>query len=262
MKITLEILSRFLLEDDKPSVETKLTIINQPNIRMDKDNHKAASKLKDSISRLVDKPVHLTITDNTSSMLTVKASNSGYHMRLHHMFLEADTPVLKSLARFITSRNRKPPSALKEFVNANSYKIREAVPRTRRNVLCSAGRYFDLKHLFDQVNREYFNNEVDCSITWGARRRVRGQNSIKLASYSETTRTIRVNPVLDKGYVPKYVIEGIIHHEMLHHYLGVEIHNGRKIAHSRTFRQLESRYQHYTRLKAWKEKNVHRLLGR
>jgi hypothetical protein len=79
----------------------------------------------------------------------------------------------------------------------------------------SKGRFFDLNTLFDQVNGEYFANEIDCPITWGANRRVRNQNSIKLASYSDRTKTIRVSPALDKSYVPKYVIMGIVYHEML-----------------------------------------------
>ena len=225
-----------------------------------KDN--AALQLQDSISRLVNRPVHLTITDNTHSMLHVRHSSAGYRLRLHHMFLGADSKVLKSLARFIKGPSRKPPPSLRQFVKTSSHKIGKTSPETRRIKLRSAGRFFDLKELFDQVNREYFANEIDCPITWGANRRVRNQNSIKLASYSDRTKTIRVHPALDKRYVPRSVIMGIVYHEMLHHHLGVEHHNGRKIAHTRRFRQLEARYRHYHRLKAWKEKNLHRLLGR
>jgi hypothetical protein len=229
---------------------------------MDKLNQKALAHLQKNLSRLARKPVYLTITDNTHSMIHIRRSNNGYKVRLHHMFLEADTEVLNSLARFVKSRNRKAPSLLRNFVAANSNKIRQTPRKARRTVLRSKGRFFDLKALFDQVNREYFENKIDCPITWGARKRVWKQNSIKLASYSDRTKTIRVNTALDKRYVPKYVLKGIIHHEMLHHYLGVEIRNGRKIVHSKTFRQLESRYRHHHKLQAWKERNLHRLLGR
>jgi hypothetical protein len=44
--------------------------------------------------------------------------------------------------------------------------------------------------------------------------------------------------------------------------LGIEQRNGRKIAHTRKFRQLEQRYHHCEKLQAWKEKNLYRLLGR
>jgi hypothetical protein len=229
---------------------------------MEKFNRKDVTHLQENLSRLVKKPVHLTVTDNTHSMIHIRPSNSGYKMRLHHMFLEADTGVLNSLARFVKSRNRKAPSVLRSFVTANSHKIKRSPRKSRQTIVRSKGRFFDLDALFGQVNREYFANEIDCPITWGANRRVLNQNSIKLASYSDRTKTIRVHPALDKSYVPKYVIMGIVYHEMLHHHLGVEHRNGRKIAHSKRFRKLEARYRHYHRLQAWKERNLHRLLGR
>jgi len=229
---------------------------------MEKFNRKDVTHLQENLSRLVKKPVQLTITDNTHSMIHIRPCNSGYKMRLHHMFLEADTEVLNSLARFVKSRNRKAPSVLRGFVAANSHKIKQSPRKSRQTIVRSKGRFFDLNALFDQVNGEYFANEIDCPITWGANRRVRNQNSIKLASYSDRTKTIRVHPSLDKSYVPKYVIMGIVYHEMLHHHLGVEHRNGRKMAHTKRFRQLEKRYLHYDMLQAWKKKNLHRLLGR
>ena len=229
---------------------------------MEKFNRKDVTNLQQNLSRLLTKPVHLTITDNTHSMIHIRPSGSGYKVRLHHMFFEADTEVLNSLTRFVKSRNRKAPSVLRSFVANNSDKIKQSPRKSRQAIVRSKGRFFDLDALFDQVNHEYFANQIDCPITWGANRRVRNQNSIKLASYSDRTKTIRVHPSLDKSYVPKYVIMGIVYHEMLHHHLGVEHRNGRKIAHTRRFRQLEQRYLHYHKLQAWKEKNLHRLLGR
>jgi len=223
---------------------------------------KALSNLEKSLRRLVKRPIHLTITDNIHSMIHIRTSNSGYRVRLHHMFLEADAEVLRSLARFISGRNKKAPSPIRNFVAANHNKIRKAPAKARRTILRHNGRHFNLQELFEQVNREYFSSKIDCHITWGARRLVRRQNSIKLASYSDKTKIIRINPLLDRSCVPKYVITGIIYHEMLHHYLGVESRNGRKMAHTKRFRRFEERFRHYHNLQAWKEKNLHRLLGR
>ena len=229
---------------------------------METFNRKDAIHLQEKLSSLVKKPVRLTVTDNTHSMIHIRPSNSGYKVRLHHMFLEADTGVLNSLAGFVKSRNRKAPLVLRSFVNANTHKIKKTPRKSRQIIVRSKGRFFDLNALFDQVNGDYFANKIVCLITWGTKRRVRNQNSIKLASYSDRTKTIRVHPALDKSYVPKYVIMGIVYHEMLHHYLGVEHRNGRKIAHSKRFRQLEQRYLHYHKLQAWKKKNLNKLLGR
>ena len=220
------------------------------------------SNLEKSLLRLVKRSIHLTITDNIHSMIHIRLSNSAYRVRLHHMFLTADTKVLKSLAHYIEGRNKKAPSLLRDFVASNHHKIRKAPAKPRRTIIRHNGRHFNLKELFDQVNRKYFANRLNCEITWGARRLVRRQNSIKLASYSDRTKIIRIHPVLDRSYVPIYVITGIIYHEMLHHYLGVESLNGRKMAHTKRFRQLEKRFRHYHNLQAWKEKNLHRLLGR
>jgi hypothetical protein len=223
---------------------------------------KGLSELEKSLLRLVKKPIRLTITDNIHSMIHISSSNSGYSVRLHHMFLEADPEVLRSLARFINGRKKKAPQLLRDFVASNHNKIRKAPAKPRRNILRHDGEHFNLKELFDQVNQEYFANKIDCHITWGARRLVRQQYSIKLASYSDRSKIIRINPVLDRSYVPEYVVTGIIYHEMLHHYLGVESRNGRKLAHTKRFRQLELRFRDYHNLQAWKEKNLHRLLGR
>ena len=218
--------------------------------------------LEKSLLRLVKRPIRLTITDNTHSMIHIRPSNSGYSVRLHHMFLEADQEVLGSLACFINGRAKKAPRLLRDFVASNHSKIRKTPAKYRKTVIRHNGRYFNLKELFDQVNQEYFANKIDCHISWGARRVVRKQNSIKLASYSDRTKIIRINPVLDEGYVPEYVVTGIIYHEMLHHYLGVRSRNGREVAHTKRFRQLEQRFRYYADLQAWKEKNLHRLLGR
>jgi hypothetical protein len=223
---------------------------------------KALANLEKSLFHLVEKPIRLTLTDNLHSMIHIRPSKSGYRVRLHHMFLQADKEVLKSLARFISGRKQKAPSLLRDFVASNHNKIRKAPRKPRRTILRHNGLHFNLKKLFDQVNQEYFANKLDCYITWGARRLVHRQNSIKLASYSDRTKIIRISPVLDRSYVPKYILTGIIYHEMLRHYLGVESRNGRKMAHTKRFRRFEQRFRHYHKLQAWKEKNLYRLLGR
>jgi predicted SprT family Zn-dependent metalloprotease len=222
----------------------------------------SGEELQEIISRLVARPVALTITDNSHAMITVRWSNPGYRVRLHHMFLEANPAVLKALAGFIGSRSRQAAPVLRQFVATNSGKIKKRTPRPRRAPLRTAGRYFDLREILGQVNREYFAGQVDCGISWGSARRIRSQGSIRLGTYSEQTRTIRVNPRLDRSFVPRYLIEGIVYHEVLHHLLGTTPVRGRKVAHSPAFRRLESRYSHHAQVQAWIKEHRHRLLGR
>jgi hypothetical protein len=219
-------------------------------------------ELQEIIARLVARPVAVTITDNSHAMITVRWSNPGYKVRLHHMFLEADPPVLKALAGFIGKRSRRPSSILRDFVTTHAEKIKRVPARTRRTAVRTVGRHFDLREIFALVNREYFDGQVDCRISWGTRTRVRPRCSIRLGTYSEQTKTIRVNTRLDRSSVPRYVVEGIVYHEMLHHLLGTTPVKGRKVAHSPAFRRLEARYLHHTRVQAWIKAHRDRLLGR
>ena len=222
----------------------------------------SAEELQEIISRMVARPIDLTITDNSHAMITVRWSNPGYKVRLHRMFLEADPPVLEALAGFIGRRRREASPIIRQFVAASSGKIRRTAPRPRRIALRTAGRYFDLREIFARVNREYFAGQVDCGISWGSNRRVRSQCSIRLGTYSEQTRTIRLNARLDRSFVPGYVIEGIMYHEMLHHLLGTTSVRGRQVVHSPAFRRLESRYPHHARVQAWIKAYRDRLLAK
>jgi predicted metal-dependent hydrolase len=219
-------------------------------------------ELQEIIARLVARPVAVTITDNSHAMIMVRWSNPGYTVRLHHMFLEANPQVLKALAGFIGKRSRRPSSILRDFVTAHAEKIKRAPARMRRTAVRTAGRYFDLREIFALVNREYFNGQVDCRISWGTRTRVRPRCSIRLGTYSEQTKTIRVNPHLDQSFVPRYVLEGIVYHEMLHQLLGTIPVKGRKVAHSAAFRRLEARYPYHGQVQAWIKTHRDRLLGR
>jgi hypothetical protein len=219
-------------------------------------------ELQQILARLVAKPVAVIITDNSHAMITVRWSSPGYTVRIHHMFLEAGAPVLKALAGFIGKRSGRPSAILRDFVAARTDQIRKAPGRMRRIAVRTVGRYFDLEDIFGRVNREYFNGQVDCRITWGTRTRARPRHSIRLGTYSEQTKTIRVHPHLDQGFVPPYVVEGIVYHEMLHHLLGTTPVKGRKVAHSPVFRRLECRYPYHGQVQAWIKAHRDRLLRR
>lgn len=222
----------------------------------------SAAELQESLSCLVAKPVHLTITDNSHSMISVQGSDRGYRVRLHHMFLGADDTVLKALAAFIASPGQKAPVTLKKFVDNHAAKIKTPASRPRRPAPRPAGGHFNLEEILKYLNREYFQGQINCSISWGRQRKARPRRTIRLGSYSEQTRTIYINPVLDREYVPAYVISGVVYHEMLHNFLGTESRNGRNISHSQEFRRLESRFADHYRMQKWIDKNRERLLGK
>jgi hypothetical protein len=116
--------------------------------------------------------------------------------------------------------------------------------------------------MFDHLNDTYFQGMVDASITWARRSKpATGQRaSIKLGTYCADKKLIRIHPTLDRSWVPRYFIEYIIFHEMLHHMMPMPVRDGRRELHSPEFRQGEQRYRNYVRALAWEAQHIGRLL--
>lgn len=221
------------------------------------------SVLKDRLEHLLSKPLSLTLTDNTRSMISVHRNLPGYEVRLHHMFLEADESVLKSLAQYISGRDPKGVTkSLRAFIKLNQTKIR-SIPRPeerRKPNIMPRGRRYHLQGVFERLNREYFECRLDCQISWGYRRRRPGRRTIRLGSYCRKHRLIRINPILDNAFVPAYVIEHIVYHEMLHHCLGVQKKNGRRILHGEIFKERERKFAYRSKARVWLKRHLPTLV--
>ena len=219
--------------------------------------------LKKRLSHLLKAPLSLTVTDNRRSMISVRRKDAAYLLRLHHMFLDANEAVLTSLVQYISGGNsRQVKGDLQVFIEKHASKIRKPPrpSRARHGKILTQGRYFDLQKAFSRLNRDYFQNRVDCRITWGARRRKTGKGSIRLGSYSQQTKTIRINPILDRASVPAFVVDQIIHHEMLHHALGFVGKNGRRLVHHQRFRELEQGFLRYEDARLWLKRHLPGLM--
>jgi len=178
------------------------------------------------------------------------------------MFLDADKTVIKALARYIASRNRHDNKSLNEFIKKNEWKIKRIPVRSKPNhpTIRVQGEYFNLQKSFQRLNKKYFNDQIDCLITWGPRRKRARRKYIRLGSYSFKTSTIRINPALDKHFIPGYVIDSIVFHEMLHHFLGNQKKDGRRLSHHPSFKRAEQQFSHFNDAKLWIKRNLNKLL--
>lgn len=118
----------------------------------------------------------------------------------------------------------------------------------------------DLEALRDDLARRYFEQTVDIPVCWG--RETHGRRSMTFGSYDFRHQRIRIHPRLAQPDVPGYFVEAVLFHEMLHHVLGYERSRGRRVLHSRRFRDWESRYEHAEQARHWQTENLPRLLGR
>ena len=86
------------------------------------------------------------------------------------------------------------------------------------------------------------------------------RRAIKLGTYSATERLIRIHPVLDKPWVPRYFVCFVIYHEMLHHVMPTTVVGGRRVLHPPLFQARERFFRDFERAMAWERAHLHRLL--
>jgi len=219
--------------------------------------------MEQRLRSILNLPAVITVTDNTRSMISVRRKTLAYHVRLHHIFLDADEGILKALSEFISGNSRRSLKIIKDFIREQSLNIRQKAAPAKRNArIRHQGRYFNLLDSFKSINNSYFEGGIDCSITWGRRMGHSRCRSVRLGSYSPSGNIIRINPILDREFVPQYVVDSITYHEMLHRRLGFKYAEGRRLSHYGEFKEMERNYIHYDKAKLWIKKNLNLLTGK
>ncbi len=102
------------------------------------------------------------------------------------------------------------------------------------------GVFYNLDQIFQQLNRCYFQEKLQALTSWNHK-----QSRTFLACYDPAHQTIAVNPQLDDLSIPKWVLEYVVFHEMLHVALDGYSSNGRWIIHHKRFHEAEKRFPHY-----------------
>jgi hypothetical protein len=119
------------------------------------------------------------------------------------------------------------------------------------------GRVWDLRELFDAMNTGYFEGGLpEPMLGWTMR-----PLTYRWGWYSSMVLPhglIVLNRLLDDDRVPRFVLEGTMHHEMLHMVLDPEVANGRRVVHTSAFRDLERRFPGHSELRP----EYRRVLGR
>lgn len=208
-----------------------------------------------------DGPVALHINDNVHSILAFSRRGEQLRARVHHMFLDAPAAIQEALVRYAVSNDRVASQTLGLFIANHQYRIRASRPPL--HPLHTKGENHDLLSIFQRVNERYFGSAHDALITWGrhSARRTPGKprKSLKLGSYSAVERLIRVHPVLDQAWVPRYFIEYVVYHEMLHHVIPAS-RGPRALLHPPEFREQEALFHAYERAIRWEREHLTRLL--
>lgn len=112
--------------------------------------------------------------------------------------------------------------------------------RGRKQIDSAQGRVYDLNAIFDELNQRFF---------WGllARPRMtwsRAQSRAALGHYDPAHNAIMVSRVFDSPRVPRYAIDYLVYHEMLHLRHPVKVRSGRRSVHGKEFQADEKLFPH------------------
>jgi hypothetical protein len=205
------------------------------------------------------RPVLLSVTDNYRQMISSSLRGGVLLARVHHMFLDAPAVVQEALVKYMVDHDRDASLVVGQYIDQNGHRIRASRPVS--TPLLTQGKTHDLLDLFRSLNNKYFGGTVDALITWGKRPSARKpRRTIKLGSYSAIERLIRIHPVLDRSWVPRYFVSYVIYHEMLHHEIPARRIEGRRMLHPPAFIARERLFRHFDRAIAWERAHVGRLL--
>lgn len=207
------------------------------------------------VGERLGRPVRVTPTENTACFIRYRhARDGGVDLRVHRIFLSAPDTTLADIAAFVASADRRALGRLRaifaRYADGLSLPVEREALRTR-------GQHFDLQAIFDRLNARFFDGTIRADITWGRTPGRRVARRLQLGCYSHPHRLIRINPRLDHPRLPLYVMEDLIHHEMLH-----QLFAGRGgPVHSREFRAAEARYPRHREACAWIRRHF-RLIAR
>ena len=176
---------------------------------------------------------------------TIRLREGHLIVRLSDLLQAAPPSVHEAIAHILLAKLYRKPI---ERAHAHRYRVytqSEVVlrqteqtrqTRGRKQITTAVGRYYDLDEVFESVNLRFFYGLLGRPVlTWSnhAARRLLGH-------YDAAHNTIMISRVFDGPRVPRYAIEYLMYHEMLHLKHPVKVRGGRRCVHPREF-QLEER---------------------
>lgn len=223
--------------------------------------YERASEWSHVLAARLGQSVRLVVTDNRSTMLSSRPKDGRLEVRLHHMFLTAEENILVAVADYLSDSCARAAATIDRFIEAN--RSRFIAPGRPQSELRTEGEHHDLRALLDDLAQRHFGGRADVRITWGKQvRPKRRQRSLQLGTYLPDERLIRIHPVLDQPWVPRFFVEAVVFHEMLHHAMPAVVKDGRRHYHTNAFRKRERSFEYHAAAERWQEENLWRLLRR
>lgn len=203
----------------------------------------------------------------TSLKHTARIRNQIVYVRLSDQILGADREVFESLSHVLMAQlfGRRCPRRFEEkydaygskLVNSNDYL--ETLKKQKKVFSGPLGRVYDLNEILHRVSNEYFEGRfLDVTIGWSKRKAL-----TRIGHYDSVHHVIVISKVLDDVYVPEFLVEYIVYHELLHVKHPMQFHTDRRsVIHSRAFKIDEKKFKRFDESEKWLKESLPKLIRR
>jgi hypothetical protein len=192
----------------------------------------------------------------TSLNTTIRLREGRIHASLSDLLEGAPEPVLRAIAHILLAKLYRKPVDEAQARRYRRFTTSEAVVRQselirqtrgRKRIGSAQGEHYDLDEVFESLNRQFFHGLMGRPVlTWSEVKATR-----LLGHYDPAHNTIVVSRVFDRKGAPRFAIEYLMYHEMLHLKHPVKQKNGRRCVHSRAFQEEEKLFPELERAKAY-----------
>jgi hypothetical protein len=186
----------------------------------------------------------------------IKIREGRLQVRLSDLLEGAPENVIESIAHILLAKIYRKPiesahtTRFRRYVSshdmrAKSHLLRQV--RGRKRIGSAKGIVYHLEDMFDELNLRFFHGLLARPrMTWS---QVRSRRS--LAHYDPAHNAIVVSRIFDHPLVPRYAIEYILYHEMLHLKHPVKMRGSRRCVHGKEFQAEEKLFPHLHQAKAF-----------
>jgi hypothetical protein len=192
-------------------------------------------------------PIHIRFRRFTSLNTTIRLREGQIHVSLSDLLEGAPEPVIRAIAHILLAKlYRKPIDAAhnaryKRFASSTAVAKQTELIRSARGTkryFGPQGHYYNLDEVFDSLNMRFFGGLMGRpELTWSEHHAKRS-----LGHYDAAHNTIVVSRVFDRPSSPRYAIEYLLYHEMLHLKHPVRMKGLRRCVHSREFKAEERQF--------------------
>lgn len=173
---------------------------------------------------------------------------------LSDLLESAPRTVLEAIAVILICKLYRKPipdryqACYRRFLNRRSVRNQAQEMRRERGrkwISTPQGAHFNLQEIFDQLNREYFENVLKRPhLTWS-----RAASRTLLGHFDTAHNAIVISKIFDRPQMPRFMVEYILYHEMLHLKHPVTHTRDRRCFHSSEFRAEEKRFAQFAEAK-------------